>query len=91
MPGSEGGACRIAESSDITAPVVIGAVRPLILLPPDWRGWRPSKLRAVLAHESAHIRRRDPLILAMSRWCTCLFWFHPFVWWVRRKQNEWSN
>ena len=36
---------------------------------------RPEELAAVLAHEAAHVRRRDPLRLSLLRFLTCtLFW-----------------
>lgn len=41
---------------------------------------QPCDAEAVLAHELAHIRRRDWLFLALSRVATALFWFNPLVW-----------
>jgi len=35
---------------------------------------------AVLAHELAHLRRRDWLFLVLSRLALALFWFNPLVW-----------
>ena len=35
---------------------------------------------AVLAHELAHLRRRDWLFLVLSRLAVALFWFNPLVW-----------
>ena len=45
----------------------------------------PTKLRAVLAHERAHIRRRDWLIRVASHVNVCIFWFHPLAWWMERE------
>src|ERR1039458_10148270 len=52
---------RLAESELISVPVTMGAFRPTILLPTDWRNWDAAKLDAVLAHELSHVARRDPL------------------------------
>ncbi|HEY6346388.1 MAG TPA: M56 family metallopeptidase [Bryobacteraceae bacterium] len=73
------------ESEQITIPVTIGWIRPAILLPPEWREWDRFKLNAVLAHEGAHVRRRDGLIAAIARINRCIFWFHPLAWWLERR------
>ena len=40
------------------------------------RRWSPEKVLAILAHELAHIQRRDPLVSVVAH-LNCLFWFHP--------------
>ncbi|QLQ13822.1 MAG: M48 family metalloprotease [Brevundimonas sp.] len=45
---------------------------------------REDQALAVLAHELAHIRRRDWLFLALSWLVVALFWFNPLVWWLHR-------
>jgi beta-lactamase regulating signal transducer with metallopeptidase domain len=42
-------------------------------------------LDAVLAHEGAHLRRRDPPVGAIARVNRCLFWFHPLAWMLERR------
>ena len=44
-----------------------------------------AELRCVLAHELAHIRRRDHLVRWLE-WLACTaFWWNPVAWWARRK------
>lgn len=44
-----------------------------------------TALRAVLAHELAHVRRRDYLVRVVE-WLVCsVFWWNPVVWWARRE------
>jgi VWFA-related protein len=72
----------ICESSLFVVPGSVGCFRAKIILPQDWKDWGVVKLRAVLAHERAHIRRRDWLIRVASQANVCIFWFHPLAWWM---------
>jgi hypothetical protein len=75
----------VYESGAIAVPVTVGWLRPCILLPETWRTWEKSKLEAVLAHESAHVRRRDPLVTLFAALNRSLLWFHPLAWWIERR------
>jgi VWFA-related protein len=75
----------IFESVLFVVPGSVGCVRARILLPRAWRDWDAVKLRAVLAHERAHIRRWDWLIRVASHVNVCIFWFHPLAWWMERE------
>jgi hypothetical protein len=75
---------RVAECGGITVPVTIGWARPQILLPAGWREWGEGKLRAVLAHESAHVKRGDYLVGLLANLNRALYWFHPLAWWLER-------
>jgi beta-lactamase regulating signal transducer with metallopeptidase domain/Tol biopolymer transport system component len=67
----------------IAAPVLIGVVRPMILLPPAaLSGWTMEQLEMVLCHELAHLRRWDNLVNLLQRVVESLLFFHPVVWWV---------
>lgn len=44
-----------------------------------------ASLRAILAHELAHVRRRDHLVRWLE-WLTCsVFWWNPVAWWARHQ------
>jgi Zn-dependent protease with chaperone function len=75
---------RAAESSLLASPLTIGIVRPRIVLPASWRAWPERTLSAILAHESAHVRRRDPLVSFIAHVNRCVFWFNPIAWWLER-------
>ena len=61
----------------LPGPFVLGAVRPKVFLPSDL----PDDVSAaVLAHERAHLRRRDPLVKLLGFLILTLHWFNPFVW-----------
>ncbi len=76
---------KFRESPLIAVPVVAGCLRPSILLPPEWRDWDQPRLEAVLAHESAHVRRRDSLTALLAGVTRSLFWFHPLAWWIEHR------
>ncbi|PYT35874.1 MAG: hypothetical protein DMG58_00910 [Acidobacteria bacterium] len=72
-------------SRAVAVPITVGAKEPAILLPGDWQSWDDWKLRAVLAHELAHIRRGDWLVTVATSVNRCIFWFHPLAWWLERR------
>ena len=78
-----GVAFRVVESMLVTAPLVIGWIRPLVLLPvAALVNLAPEQIEAVIAHELAHIRRRDYLVNLVQTAAEAVFFFHPAVWWV---------
>ena len=56
----------------------------MILVDPDTLG-QPEDAEAILAHEVAHIARRDWPVLMLSRLAATLFWFNPLVWLLERE------
>jgi bla regulator protein blaR1 len=64
-------------------PGVFGILDPVLLWPReiDLR-LDDAQVRAVLAHELAHVHRRDNLTAAMHMFVEAVFWFHPMVWWI---------
>lgn len=74
---------RIALSPACDAPLVLGLVRPLILLPAGLlHGVRPEVIEAALAHELMHLRRLDPWLHAAQVGVEILLFFNPAVWWM---------
>ncbi len=78
----------IFTSTDCAAPLTVGWLRPVIVLPPNWHSWPAGELAAVLIHEREHVRRRDPLIQWIALLDRAVFWFHPLAWWLERKLAE---
>jgi TonB family protein len=76
---------HLEESDDVRVPLATGSKLVRVIFPADWREWPREKLTAVLAHELAHARRRDPLIALVVAVNKCLFWFHPLAWWLERR------
>ena len=71
---------RIVHSSSVAGPIIVGAVRPLIILPTRLVDiLSSSELRHVLLHETAHAIRRDQLVGLLQRILGAVFWPHPLV------------
>jgi beta-lactamase regulating signal transducer with metallopeptidase domain len=49
----------LLESVSVQVPMTVGLIRPAVILPADWKSWDDWKMRSVLLHEIAHIRRND--------------------------------
>jgi bla regulator protein blaR1 len=74
---------RLAASAGSLEPGVFGIFRPVLLLPAGMaERLGDAQLKAILAHELCHVRRRDNLAAAVHMVVEALFWFHPLVWWL---------
>lgn len=74
---------RLFVSGVVDSPAVVGWIRPAILLPVSaMTGLRNDQLRAVLAHELAHVRRHDFLVNTVQMCVESLLFYHPAVWWL---------
>jgi len=83
---------RLLESMRVAVPVVVGWLRPVILLPLGAvTALTPQQLEAILAHELAHIRRWDCLVQALATVTETLLFYHPAVWWVSRRIRQESE
>ena len=82
--GMAEGGMGIRESHQIASPVTVGIIRPVIVLPADWRDWGSAKLGAVLAHERSHIDRRDPAVQFVSAIHRAALWASPASWFLHR-------
>lgn len=71
----------LATSSMVTAPVVIGWIKPTILVPIGFlSGLSTTQIETILVHELTHIKRHDYLINLVQSWIECILFFNPFVW-----------
>ena len=77
----------IVTHPDCLAPLTLGALNPVIVLPEVAVGWPEPKLAASLAHEAAHVRNHDPFWIFAAYLATALYWFHPGVWLLRRQMR----
>jgi beta-lactamase regulating signal transducer with metallopeptidase domain len=76
---------RTLHTEQSAIPLCLGWWKPAIVLPSDWQKWPEITLRSVLAHEIAHIVRRDVAWQHVARVASALYWFHPAVWLAARQ------
>jgi uncharacterized protein (TIGR03435 family) len=79
---------RLCVSATVQVPTAIGWLRPYILLPVTaLTGLSETQIAAILAHELAHIRRRDYLLNSLQTAIETVLFYHPAVWWVGRQMR----
>lgn len=76
---------RVLKSPEIHSPAVAGLMRPVILIPDCTLPESPEQLRMILAHEMAHIRRRDLIWNWLDLIVASAFFFNPLIWLALRE------
>ncbi|HXR06648.1 MAG TPA: M56 family metallopeptidase, partial [Candidatus Acidoferrum sp.] len=71
---------RLLETEQRLMPMTWGWWRPAALLPADAAKWEQGRLRLVLRHELAHVRRGDCMTQGLAAVVCALYWFNPLVW-----------
>ena len=71
---------QVLTSCTCRVPFTYGTFKPIILLPPGAASWPVERLRSVLIHELAHVKRLDSLTQQFARIVYAFFWFVPMAW-----------
>jgi soluble lytic murein transglycosylase-like protein len=79
---------RLLGSTEIDAPMMLGWLRPVILVPLGAVTSLPAAyLEALLVHELAHIRRRDFVVNAVQVCVETALFYHPGARWVSNRMR----
>lgn len=73
---------KLLRSHNRAMPMTWGVFKPVILLPDEARNWTRDRLRAVLAHELAHVVRGDCATRLLANTVRALYWFNPLAWYA---------
>lgn len=83
---------QVAEADGIARPIALfqttvpgllatwGVFRPRVLLPPGSQSWSRERIRVVLCHELAHVRRCDWVVQVAAEAVRAVNWFNPLLW-----------
>jgi hypothetical protein len=70
----------------VRGPVAGGTWSPVVVLPEGFeRDFSPATRDAMLLHELGHVAARDGLWHGIADLTSALLWWHPAVWWMRRR------
>lgn len=80
----------LKSTAELDAPISCGWLQPTVLLdaPTLARDTTSTDAEALLAHELAHIARRDWLQLLLARTVTAVHWFNPLAWWLAAQAHQ---
>ncbi|MCA9838907.1 MAG: M48 family metalloprotease [Trueperaceae bacterium] len=79
----------IRMSRIVDVPLVLGYVKPIILLPGSAIvGLTPHQLEMILAHELSHIKRGDHYVNLLQHIIETLLFFNPAVWWISNQIRQ---
>jgi beta-lactamase regulating signal transducer with metallopeptidase domain len=76
---------RLLRSRSSSMLVTWGTLRPTVLLPQGSEFWDEERIRVVLHHELAHVRRNDWLLHTVAEMLRVAYWFNPLMWIVCRR------
>jgi beta-lactamase regulating signal transducer with metallopeptidase domain len=76
---------RFLRSPRASMPMATGVFRPAVIMPADADAWPAGRLRIVLLHELAHVKRRDCLTHLLAQAACAVYWFNPLVWVAARR------
>jgi beta-lactamase regulating signal transducer with metallopeptidase domain len=74
---------QVRESVEISSPMIVGVIAPVLLLPVEFARHEAEEMRAALLHELAHVKRRDTLENAICQLVALPVSWHPVTQWVQ--------
>ena len=75
----------VYQSSAIISPMLVGLVKPKLVLPLQKQQWEKKELEYIVAHELCHYRNKDLWLKLLMMFTWCLNWFNPLVLLMKKK------
>lgn len=82
---------KVLKTEALNMPLTLGLFPRKIYLPTLWDQWTPDCRQMVLKHELAHIKRYDGAVQMLQIIAQAIYFFHPLVWLLSRRINEYRE
>lgn len=83
---------HLLESNGLSSPMTFGITHPSIGLPSGFaQTLNSAQQDAMLTHELAHLAARDPFWYLLADLAAAFLWWHPLVWFARRRLHSTSE
>lgn len=79
---------RMSDESQLGSAMTWGYRRPVVLLPNVASQWTDERLKMILLHEFAHLRRKDFVSQMLAELSCAVYWFNPLAWHCARAIRE---
>jgi len=76
---------KLYVNDNATTPMTWGVFQPFIMLPKKAEDWSLERLKLVLIHEMAHVKRKDFITHIIAQLVSALLWFNPLVWVITKQ------
>lgn len=83
------GQVKLMHNGKVPSPMLVGLLRPVILLPTS--NLRAMDLKLVLTHELTHLKGKDLWVKILALAAATLHWFNPLVHVLRKDVSTWSE
>jgi beta-lactamase regulating signal transducer with metallopeptidase domain len=79
---------EVRECAEVTSPMVVGAISPVVLLPKDFAGHGEDEVKAALLHELAHVKRRDYMMNGICQVAALPVGWHPATYAIQQRIRQ---
>lgn len=80
-----GNRISVFQSRQISSPMLIGMIRPKLVIPTVQKQWTAAELQLIIEHEFCHYQKKDLLLKLLMTLVCCVNWMNPAVYLMRKQ------